>query len=435
VDDNAVNREIVCQQLTEWRVDVQTASDGPTALTMMRQAIAEARPFDVAILDWHMPNMNGIDLARAMRASDEFQQTRLIMLTSVDDKIQADELKGLGFCAYLVKPVRRGKLLNALAEIIGSDDQDAAPEADDLPAPPSEDSTQIAEVFTHVLVAEDNDVNQLVAAEILKNAGYTCDIVDNGTAAVAAVASKHYDLVLMDCQMPELDGFEASKAIRAREAELAAQPCGGAVHIPIVALTANAIKGDREVCFAAGMDEYITKPINPAKLIEVIEALLPPGARASAKAARRSAQIAAAVPLDVPSLLDRCMGNVEFLKRLLDKFRNRIGEDVERLSQAVEAQNAQETARLAHSLKGSAANVSAITLSHLALELEQLGVAGDLTPAEACLAKIREEVDRCIEYVPVVSSPAAPDAAPKPPKAENQDEMDPQTKEAESGGN
>jgi CheY-like chemotaxis protein len=368
-----------------------------------------------------------------MRASDEFGHTRLIMLTSVDDKIQPDELKALGFCAYLVKPVRRGKLLNALAEIIGPDES-ADQEAENAQAAASDGSAQSTDECAHVLVAEDNDVNQMVAVEILKNAGYTCDIVDNGAAAVTAVASTHYDLVLMDCQMPELDGFQASKAIRAREAELAAQPGGSAVRIPIIALTANAIKGDRELCVASGMDEYLTKPINPTKLVEVIEALLPDRARASTKAARHSAQIAAAAPLDVPSLLDRCMGNIDFLKRLLDKFRSRVGEDIERLSQAVEAQNTQETARLAHSLKGSAANVSAITLTRLALELEQLSVAGDLTPAGACLAKIRREVDRCVNYVPVVDTPSAPGAGLSAPIAENQGEMAPESEDTKTEG-
>ena len=428
VDDNAVNREILCQQLADWDVDVETTSDGPTALAMMRQANAQGRPFDVAILDWHMPNMSGVDLAQAMRASAEFGHTHLIMLTSVDDKIQPEELKDLGFCAYLVKPVRRAKLLNVLAEIIGRDGCDGEQEADRPDAAGSGASTDGAVGRAHVLVAEDNDVNQMVAVEILKNAGYTCDIVDNGAAAVAAVASTHYDAVLMDCQMPELDGFEASKAIRAREADLAARPGGSAVHIPIVALTANAIKGDRELCIAAGMDDYITKPINGAKLIEVIEALLPDRARALTRA-----EMAAAAPLDVPSLLDRCMGNMDFLKRLLEKFRTRIGEDVEHLSQAVQTQNAQETARLAHSLKGSAANVSAITLTRLALELEQLGVAGDLTSAAACLAKIRHEVGRCIDYVPVAVAPPAPSADGQPTTVGNRTDMGSQTKNAKTG--
>jgi len=407
VDDNAVNREIVCQQLAEWNIEVRTTSDGPTALAMMRQATAAERPFDLAILDWHMPDMNGIDLAKCMRASDEFSDTRLIMLTSIDDKIQADELKALGLSGYLIKPVRRARLLNVIADVIGLDESAGAPEAEtpaDMPVDPASPPS-VRERAT-VLVAEDNDVNQIVAAEILKNAGYACELVPNGVAAVAAVAVNNYDVILMDCQMPEMDGFEATKAIRAREAELAVQT-GSPIHTPIIALTANAIKGDREVCLAAGMDGYVTKPINPAKLIEAIESVLPKRSEPSMASYPPAADVGADDPLHVPSLLDRCMGNVDFLNRLLDKFRNRVGSEVERLSQAVQAQNAQEMAQVAHSLKGAAANVSAINLARIALELEQLGAGSDWETASACLTKLREEVDRCIRYVPVIDPESA----------------------------
>jgi signal transduction histidine kinase/DNA-binding response OmpR family regulator len=414
VDDNAVNREIVCQQLAEWNIEVRTTSDGPTALAMLRQANAAARPFDLAILDWHMPNMNGIELAKAVRASDEFSDTRLIMLTSIDDKIQADEHRALGLSGHLVKPVRRARLLNVIADVIGLDESAGAPEAEqpaDIPLNPASPPS-VRERAT-VLVAEDNDVNQLVAAEILKNAGYACELVPNGVAAVAAVALNNYDVILMDCQMPEMDGFEATKAIRAREAELAVQT-RSPIYTPIIALTANAIKGDREVCLAAGMDGYVTKPINPAKLIEAIESLLPKRSDASMAADPPASGAGVDDPLDVSSLLDRCMGNVEFLNRLLKKFRNRVGSEVERLSQAVQAQNAQETAQLAHSLKGAAANVSAINLARIAMELEQLGTGSDWETATACLTKLREEVDRCIRYVPVIG----PESATSPPDNE-----------------
>jgi Amt family ammonium transporter len=416
VDDNAVNREILEQQLRAWNMEIVTAADGPNAIQILRQAKRDGRPFKLAILDWHMPGMDGIELANAIRAMDEISDIPLVMLTSVEDRIAAPELKTIGFAGHLVKPVRQSRLLDTIAEAIG---KGALKPANTGPASTTSDRAaalpQTPSMRAHLLLAEDNEINQIVASEILKNAGYSYDIVGAGTDAVDAVCSKHYDLVLMDCQMPGMDGFEATRAIRDREANGAM--CGSSSgRIPIVALTANAIKGDREVCLASGMDDYVTKPINPVKLIEVIERHLPEGVGGKPKAdsltdwgAGHSAEPERA-PLDMPSLLERCLGSSDLANKVLRLFSDQVGKEVSRLEHNLQEGNLENFCRVAHTVKGCAANVSAEPVRAIAAELEQLARAGNVTDANEKLLALNSEVQRCIQYIAAAQKPNADSA-------------------------
>ena len=277
-----------------------------------------------------------------------------------------------------------------------------------------------------ILLAEDMDVNQFVAKEILARNGYSCDIVSTGREAVEAVSKKQYDGVLMDLQMPEMSGLEAAAAIRTME-----RSSGGVTrHLPIIALTANAIKGDRERCLAAGMDSYLTKPLNPKLLIAAIQTFVgnEPAAdpdqiaverRSEAATAQTYApeqcanQIPSSSAIDFESLLARCMGDRALVAKIAQKFHDRSVVTMQQLRTGFEAGDPAETARLAHSMKGAAANLSAIKLSELAAQIESLGNAGDLSTAEDALKQLAEELEKCRAELQLIASPQGDASVPK----------------------
>ncbi len=275
--------------------------------------------------------------------------------------------------------------------------------------------TRILRPDVRILLTEDNEINQEVAQGILSNAGCSCQIVINGKLAVEAVQKNRYDLVLMDCQMPEMDGFTAARTIRELEAQ------HRVIHynvsrLPIVALTANAIKGDRELCLAAGMDEYLSKPIEPNQLVEMINRLLPPESAQLPQtgASRDATPIVAAsgtgtaapptaavddAPINLATALQRCLGRQDFLERILQTFKKKVAKDIEALQAHVKAGAMDQVALLAHGLKGAAANVSAERLRLAAYELEQIGKAGESAKAEEGLGRLKTEVACCLEYL------------------------------------
>ncbi|MDQ7051787.1 MAG: PAS domain S-box protein [candidate division KSB1 bacterium] len=263
VDDNKINRRVLRYMLESWHCRPEEASDAETALQMLKQAKKEGDPFRIAILDMHMPGMDGETLGKKIKSDPDLWDTTMVMLTSVGHRGDAIRFEEIGFSAYLIKPIRYSKLLECLSIVMGK--QSAKGDA------PHKIVTQytVNEVrrsgkkTARILLAEDNLVNQRVAAKLLEKAGYEVDIANNGHEAVEAVFQNRYDVVLMDCQMPGMDGFEATQAIREREPE--------GQRIPIIALTANAMKGDRERCLEVGMDDYLSKPVKKEELYSIIE--------------------------------------------------------------------------------------------------------------------------------------------------------------------
>jgi CheY-like chemotaxis protein len=253
VDDNETNRIILRHQLAAWGVRTRLVSCGSDALVALQEAAATGCRFDVAIIDHQMPGMDGMALARAIRIRRDAAETRIIMMTSIGNPAPADQLAATGIDVCLTKPVKQARIRECLAQVLaaGSHAVSAAPVAGGAtPAPVT---------LGHVLVAEDNGVNQRVAQLHLRRLGYVVDVVGNGAEAVDAVGKVPYDVVLMDCQMPEMDGYEATRTIRSQGRD-----------IPIIAMTANALKGDRERCLEAGMDDYISKPVDMQQLRAVL---------------------------------------------------------------------------------------------------------------------------------------------------------------------
>jgi len=399
VDDNAANREILQQQLAAWNLEARTAADATTAMEMLRQAYAANKPFDLAILDWHMPGMDGIELAKAIRHSKDVQNTALIMLTSVEDHVEAAKIKELGFAGYLVKPVRQSRLLDTIAESICGP---ALIESKDEPEPLAASARRISGRSARILLAEDNEINRVVVSEILKDAGFTLDMVNCGTAAVEAVFVKRYELVLMDCQMPGMDGFAATREIRRREA-IATQETGSPRHVPIIALTANAIKGDRELCLEAGMDDYVTKPVDAKGLVISIERWLQDVPRdtpaADPELAKPEVESLVQLPVDVDSLLSRCIGKPSVAANILELFEEQTGEQWLQMRKCLAEGDFRSLAELAHTLKGSASMASAQVVFGAALELEKVAKQGDAEEVMTKLNELRNVIDHCNAYI------------------------------------
>jgi signal transduction histidine kinase/DNA-binding response OmpR family regulator len=265
IDDNSTNRQILRVQLQTWGLRVDEAEGGPAGLTCLRAAAGSDDPYRVILLDMQMPGMSGLDVARAVRAEAGSRDLPMILLTSwLEPYLTAASLKA-GISACLPKPVRPRRLLEALGDVLEPttgasrrDERAVAPGA--LPAAPTGRG--------RVLAADDNAVNKKLITRLLEKAGYVADAVENGREAIEAVTRVDYDAVLMDCQMPVMDGFEATSVIRAAES-------GRSRRVPIIALTASAMESDRERCLAAGMDDYLTKPIKPSELAEILARWIP----------------------------------------------------------------------------------------------------------------------------------------------------------------
>ena len=263
VDDNATNRQILRHQIVAWKMQKGSAAGGHEALAQLRSAAAAGKPYNVALLDMQMPEMDGLTLARTIKADPAIASTRLIVLTSLGHVMSSAELKAIGIDAYLIKPVKQSRLFDCLIDAVGQ------AQAESIFAKPASASTVPIAPGTSakikILLAEDNAVNQKVALAQFRKLGYTVDAVANGLEVVEALEDIPYDIVFMDCQMPEMDGYEATQAIRKRE-EISASAGRLKSRVHIIAMTANAMAGDREKCLAAGMDDYVSKPVREADL-------------------------------------------------------------------------------------------------------------------------------------------------------------------------
>ena len=272
VDDNATNRQLLRTYLEAWKCRVTCALSGRQAMEKLREALDAGDPFRVVLLDYFMPEMDGEALGREIRKNPLYQDHLLVMLTSAGMRGEAERFRRLGFAAYLTKPLKQSRLLDCLRTLIGLPGRPATSPPDTpalLPASRPEGETR----RTRILLAEDNAVNQKVALRLLEKFGYHADVVVNGQEAIQALERAPYDLVLMDCQMPEMDGYEATRVIRDPTSPVRDH------HIPVVAMTAHAMKGDREKCLAAGMNDYLAKPIKPEALHEAITRNLGSGVR------------------------------------------------------------------------------------------------------------------------------------------------------------
>lgn len=412
VDDNRAGRNILQKQLLAWGFEAETATGAEVALNTLRQAAAAGYPFKIVLADLEMPGVGGDQLAQNIRADQQLAETMVVVLTPLGTATDFEWLQDHGFHDRVSKPVMQSELLDAVMRATAAvncggvavawrDPKTAAKEAKSLPKTRHQQA--------RILLAEDNQVNQELALEILTTSGFQCDVVGDGRQAVARVQSDRYDLVLMDMQMPEMDGLEAARTIRGWHGPAQSRTR----EIPIIALTANAMRRDRQLCLEAGMNDYLSKPLRPVELLNTIDRYLdqiqkldapavPPLASESQSPSGESQgdlSAEAQPPLQFAELVDRCMGKQDFAWRMLDRFRGLLDEEVQGIVAAVEASQASVVARRAHSLKGSAGNLAAGPLRDVAEGLEHAAKLGDWTQVGALTAELRREGLRFLDYV------------------------------------
>jgi CheY-like chemotaxis protein/DNA-binding transcriptional regulator YdaS (Cro superfamily) len=415
VDDNSTNREILQAQLASWRLQADIAGGASEALEMLDKAVERGEPYRFAILDMRMPKTDGMELAGEIKANPRTRDVILISLSSMGDPMKAEQMSRVGFAACLTKPALPSQLYDAIVDSLASQEQPSREKAAINP----QTIASIRLDGVRVLLAEDNAVNRFVASELLSNSGCVCTMVVNGREALDTALREAHDVILMDCQMPELDGFEASRAIRDAEAK-----AGDGIHRPIIALTANAIKGDRELCLAAGMDDYVTKPIDPPELLAAIRRQLSAERLANivtqAQVQSAAAEVSApptkaapadeplALPVDLETLQQRCMGNRKLASKALKMFETSLATDVNQLLESVSKGDAKGAAASAHKIKGSAANVSAEQVRAVAADLEKLAKADSLGQTTAALEQLDQEMKRFKEYLSTALCQLAP---------------------------
>ncbi len=435
VDDNETNRMVLSYYAHTWRMEPMLVDNGPEALQLLREQARQGTPFDLAVLDLNMPHMNGMELARAIKDDPELKSIKLVLLTSSGSRGDALRSQEVGFEAYLSKPVRKGNLQASLEAVVtGSQKLDVCGSVE--PAKAIEKSSQLPQsTIGHILLVDDHVVNQQLGQMMLERLGHRIDVVSNGREAVDAAQQIPYDLVFMDCQMPEMDGYEATIEIRERESKkekVKGQELGerrdeqdkdlsetpDSSHIPIVAMTANAMRGDREKCLAVGMDDYISKPIKHEELALLVAKWLPvqektyltceEGARASRNSADISMKAETAAPVSSicqgqsvepflpPQLVAdwRATGGSTFMVKLVNQFVHDATICVEEIQVALELQCARDIGEAAHGLKGMAANMGLTQLAMLAHQMEAHGRNLNLLKAAPLFESMQKEFIR-----------------------------------------
>ena len=385
VDDNATSRTILARQLSSWQMSCDVADSAAQALERLDAAADAGLPYPLALIDKDMPGVDGYELAHVIRERPALSGIMLVLLSSSGGAFDAPEEAIDGFDGLITKPVRQSRLYEELQAVIAGE----RPAGRQAREPVAVDEAPRRE-FPHVLVVEDTPVNQAVVARMLEKNGYEAHIAENGRKALEAMAVDAYAVVLMDCQMPELDGYETTREIRRRE--------GDGPRIPIIAMTANSMQGERERCLAAGMDDYLSKPLRNRVLKEALERWVP-----DAIAAATRAPAPAAPPEDAASgadagrelLNELVIADLEglegdILPELLALYFDQSTEHLGELSEAIASVDVDAVRKTAHKLKGSSLTLGAAHVSHVAAELETVAKAGGLSGADAMVVRLRD---------------------------------------------
>jgi two-component system, sensor histidine kinase and response regulator len=369
VDDNSTNRKILHYQVASWGMRDSMASSGPGALNSLRRAAAGADPFAIAILDTHMPELSGIQVIELIRADPTIASVKVVLLTSMEPGEVSESVRG-EVDAFITKPVKQSQLFETLCAVLGI-------KAEPTETVPTESiASPVSDNRLRILLAEDNEVNQQVALHQLRMLDHDVDLAPNGVEALKLFDQNEYDAVLMDIHMPELDGYATTAEIRRRG--------GKGKHIPIIAMTANALPEDRKKCLAAGMDDHLAKPVQASALVRALE-------RCTANAEEANTE-----PLppatNLQSIVDAGMGDI--IPRLIEIFLETAPLDIEKAVAAVRSSQATDLEEAAHKLKGSCGNLGAARLRDLCQQLEKLGRDGSLQNAPELLAAAEEEFAR-----------------------------------------
>ncbi len=419
VDDNETNRQILLHQTRAWKMKTGVAEDAIGALTELRAAQAAGVPYQVALLDLQMPGTDGLTLARSIKAESKLAGVRLVLLSSFGGRLNPQELEAAGIDDCLVKPVKQSLLFDSLATVMAGEVSVSISQADKAsPTLPPPAPTPTARKL-RILLAEDNAVNQQVATGLLRKLGYRADAVADGTEVLEALQRIRYDVVFMDCQMPQLDGYETTRRIRQLEQKRAA-PFDWKAPIHIIAMTANAMEGDREKCLASGMSDYLSKPVRQSELKAALDRRCAIDAESmwtvSAvpnEAAARATLGGAVGPsdgsaefrpttgplpserlLDIEQLHEVADGDPEQMQRLIELYLAQTIPLLDDLEVAIQTNSGDEVARIAHKLVGSSLSCGVEAFTQPLRELERLGHEGVLAGADISFDEIRRKFPR-----------------------------------------
>jgi len=414
VDDNATNREILTTRLASWGMRPAEAQDGPRAVQAFYRAHDDRDPFTLALLDMQMPGIDGEMLGRIVKSDKRLSDTRLVLLTSLGRRGDVRRIQEAGFAAYVTKPIRYQELKSILSMALTRQSDELSLLQPILTRHTVQEIPKVtAARNVRLLLAEDNITNQQVALGMLKKLGLRVDAVANGLEAVKALESIPYDLILMDVQMPEMDGFEATRTIRNWQMEPEADAGDHvsalrkrASHIPIVAMTAYAMEGDRDKCLAVGMNDYVSKPLSPTALVEALNKWLPKDAASTEGATGPSdhptpasyddaeAENAGPPVFDREDMINRLMGDEKLGQAVTARFLEDLPRQVGELKTYLEKGEAESVQRQVHSIKGASANIGGKALYVVAFEMEKAASAGDLETVKNRLADMEKQVDQ-----------------------------------------
>jgi signal transduction histidine kinase/DNA-binding response OmpR family regulator len=384
VDDHPVNRRVLYDVLLNWRTNPTCVGSGAEALAELARAAAGGAPYRLLLLDAMMPEMDGFRVAEAVKQDARLRDLTVLMLSSMGQNEQAARMREVGIRGYVCKPVSQADLLDLVLTHVAAR---AAP----APTPPRPAALEPAETPLRILLAEDNAVNRRVATGFLAKRGHAVETAVNGREALEALARERFDVVLMDVQMPEMDGFEAVRRLRAEER-------AGRPRTPVIAMTAHAMAGDRERCLEAGMDDYVSKPIDVAKLVEAIDRLA------------RRAPPAAAVALDEvrrEAVLARLDDDESLLAEVVDLFLTEAPRLLDDVRRAARGGDAAALERAAHALKGCVGQLGLGACTASALELETMGREARLAGSGEALARLDVHVAHLLAALPAVIKGAA----------------------------
>ena len=381
VDDNATNRRVLEKMLTQSRTRPTITDSGASALAAVKQAAKAGEAFRLLLIDFMMPEMDGFELARRIREECESDAPAIIMLSSVGRRGDALLCREAGIAAYLTKPIRHQELLDAMNTVLGERKNEGG-----SVSLVTRHSLRENRKRLRILVAEDNPVNQKLAVRMLEKRGHVVAVAANGKEALDTLSAQAFDLVLMDVQMPEMDGLEATAAIRDREKETGE-------HVSIIAMTAHALKGDRERCLGAGMDGYISKPVDSLELFSLVEQTIPAGVQTETRDESSISKPTEEVT-NIDDTIRRLGGDAELLRELAGLFVDTAPQQLEQLQSALDAGDAAVAQRHVNSLKGAAANVGADLLKDHAAGVELCLKGGDVETARALLPGLFEQFER-----------------------------------------
>ncbi len=384
VDDNTTNRSLVCRLLSGWGCRPEGSADGRSALGALRHAAQTADPFRMALLDMSLPDMDGEELGRRIADENQLKPITLVLMTDFARPCDHTRLQESGCTGQVSKPVWERTLREALCP---SDAKESGPLPPTAPAAPHSLVVRAAS-HARILVAEDNLTNQEVAAAMLKKLGYEADLVTNGVEVLNALREFDYDVVLMDCEMPEMDGYEATRRIRNRATGMRNPG------IPIIAVTADAMRGDREKCLDAGMSDYLAKPLEPQQLGAVLEKWAPPPAGNKGNPAGEGSPATTEAVFNEEKLLARLMGDRKLAGHMVAGFLDDFPRQLHKLKLKLGAGDAEGARLQAHALKGAAATASAEVLRGLSAKAQAAAAAGDLKHALAVLPRMERQLHR-----------------------------------------